>query len=252
MRLVLSAVVLLSALSCSHPPAVQSDWTPAAPPPDNVEPAAVATDVATVAQMHALLEATSTLREQASRGQSDAVRAAATEFVASLQPEPSTPGVWLDPLASIRTQAEALASHETDAQAAVALAHIARACGDCHVSTGVQQSVAKTLERGPAPPLGSTEADAMGVHDWATQRMWDSLIVPDKDRWVEGTTLFVLLPSCVDQDLADVEHGLRCDRARAIARRAHVVSELDGRTSLMGDLLGTCASCHRAASAPQG
>jgi len=232
---------------------VQSGWAPTPPPPNDSEPvSAVATDPATVAQMHALLKTTETLREQASRGQSDAVRAAATEFVASLQPDPSTPDPWMDPLASIRAQAETLATHETDEQAAAALARIARACGDCHVSADVQERVASTLDRGDTPELGSTEADAMRVHDWSTQRMWDSLIAPDKDRWVEGTTLFVLLPSCVDLDPADVEHTLRCDRARAVARRAHVVSDLDGRTSVMGDLLGTCASCHRAALPPAG
>jgi len=213
---------------------------------------AVATDAVTVAQMHTLLETTQTLREHASRGQSDAVRAAAAEFVASLQPDSSTPDPWLDPLASIRAQAETLATHETDAQAATALARIARACGDCHISADVQERVGATLDRGAAPPMGSTEADAMPVHDWSTRRMWDSLVIPDKDRWVEGTTLFVLLPSCVELDPADVEHALRCDRARAVARRAHLVSDLDGRTSLMGDLLGTCASCHRAAGPPAG
>ena len=214
--------------------------------------AAVATDAATVAQMHALLETTTTLREHASRGESDAVRAAATQFVASLQPDPDTPDSWLDPLAGIRAQAETLATHETDAQAAAALAQIARTCGDCHLSAEVQGRVAATLDRGDAPDVGSTEADAMRVHDWSTQRMWDSLVIPDKDRWVEGTTLFVLLPSCVDLDPADVEHTLRCDRARAVARRAHVVSGLEARTSVMGDLLETCASCHRTALAPAG
>ncbi len=212
----------------------------------------MATDPATVAQMHALLDTTETLRDLASRGRSEAVRKAAAEFVASLRPDTATPGPWQDPLANIRTQAETLATHESDAQAAAALARIAQTCGDCHVSADVQARVAAKLEQGAAPPMGTTEPEAMRVHDWSSQRMWDSLVIPDKDRWVEGTTMFVLLPSCVDLDPADVEHTLRCDRARAVARRAHIVSDLDGRTSVMGDLLGTCASCHRAASSPAG
>ncbi len=210
----------------------------------------VAPDPETVAQMHALLETTETLRDQAAMGKSDELRAAAAEFAASLKPDPDTPDPWRDPLASIRAQAETLAKHETDAEAAGALANIARACGDCHVSANVQERVATTLDRGAAPEVGATEAAAMRVHGWSTQHMWDSLVVPDKDRWVEGTTMFVLLPSCVDLDPKDEEHNQRCKQAHAVARRAHVVDDLDGRTSLMGDLLSTCAPCHRAATAP--
>lgn len=123
---------------------------------------------------------------------------------------------------------------------------------DCHVSLDIQERVATALDQGVAPEVGTTEADAMRVHDCSTQRMWDSLVVPDKGRWVEGTTLFVPLPSCVDQDRKNVERGMLCDRARAVARRAHVVSDLDGRTSLTGDLLGTCAACHRSVFPPAG
>jgi len=208
------------------------------------------TDPATLAQMHALLGETEILRDRAMRGETESLMAEAQALVDALQPEDGVTETWQSSLDGVRAQARVIAKDGDDVASANALAQIAHTCGDCHESTGAQQAVASTIRRGPAPNVGETEAEAMVIHRWATGQMWDSLVIPDADRWVEGTTMFVLLPACGDRPDIHPDQAQRCKEAQNIARRAHVTDDRDTRTALMGELLATCAPCHRAANAP--
>jgi len=245
-RLTLLGFALVG-FACSPAGPVQSEWSPSPPPEGKAaDPTTSPADPATLAQMHALLGSTETLRELASRGESDALRAEAKAFAASLRPSDTVPEGWRDPLDLVHAEAVVLSEHTDDATAAKALARIAQTCGDCHQSAGAQDSVSHALDRGPSPDVGETEAEAMLIHRWSTGQMWDSLVAPDGDRWIEGTTMFVMLPSCAERGTS-ADQAQRCKQARAIARKAHVVTDARGRTALMGELLSTCAPCHRAA-----
>lgn len=247
-----SLLGLVLLLACKPAGPVQSEWTPN-PPPEHeapTTPQADPADPATLAQMHALLGATEILRDRASRGETASLKEEAQALAASLQPDTSRPERWQGPLDVVRAQALAIAEDGDDTTAADALARIAHTCGDCHESASAQAAVSATIRRGPAPDVGKTEAEAMVIHRWATGQMWDSLVIPDGDRWIEGTTMFVLLPACSDRPDIHPDQAQRCKQAQNIARRAHVTDDRDARTALMGELLATCAPCHRAANAP--
>lgn len=241
---------LLLPLACQPAGPVTSTWAPSPPRPlptsENAEP----TDPEAVAQMHELLGATEILRAAAARGDSQSVMEEAGGLARSLSLDESAPASWRDSLEIVRAEAQAIADSGEDAVVARALARVAKACGDCHLSAGVSTAVARVLKRGPAPPVGETDAEAMLMHRWSTGQMWDSLVVPAPDRWVEGTTMFVLLPSCTERPDVSSEHLERCQQAKAIARRAHLEDDASGRVTSMGRLLATCAPCHRASTAP--
>ena len=182
----LALALILHLPACKPAGAVTSGWTPSpqAEPAAAPQPGQPVSDPATLAQMHALLGATEILRDRAARGETESLQAEARALVASLQPQDDAPATWQCALDLVRAEATVIAEGGDDVAAANALAQIAHICGDCHESTGAQQAVASTVRRGPAPDVGETEADAMAVHRWATGQMWDSLVIPDGDRWI--------------------------------------------------------------------
>ena len=62
--------------------------------------------------------------------------------------------------------------------------------------------------------------------------------------------MFVLLPSCGERPDVHPDQAQRCKQAQSIARRAHVTDDRHTRRARMGELLATCAPCHRATTAP--
>lgn len=236
------------ALACAPAGPVQSSWNPAGPRPRKpvVEPTPTS-DPQTVQAMHALLSDTDALRDAAIWGDHAKMHALATALEVRMRPslEPDAP--WQDAMSTVHVQVQRLANATNNTQSADALARIAKTCGDCHVAT--HATVGERLDRGPAPRPGPSSAEVMRVHRWATQQMWDSLVVPDQDRWVQGTTMFLVLPRCAGRSDVTAATTVDCNRASAIARKAHL-DETPHRVDRMAELLTTCAPCHLA-PAPQ-
>ncbi|MEO0592970.1 MAG: hypothetical protein AAFZ38_05265 [Myxococcota bacterium] len=119
--------------------------------------------------------------------------------------------------------------------AAYQLARMGMACGGCHRAVGVTISL----------PQGKPELEPnpMRRHQWAVDKMWDGLVVPSDDAWVEGATAVASAP-LIPEQFSD----------GAIARWEDTVHRLGGeaasqrgetRASSFGELLTTCSECHR-------
>lgn len=195
--------------------------------------------------MHAWMLQLADVRDAAVAGDLDAVHAGARTWLGALQDDVAPD--WDAQVADVRREATTLSEAESLDKAAEAIARLAGSCGRCHETKGVVDAVDEHLPPDTDPPKGDSPQEVMRQHRWAAARMWEGLVGPSEPRWTRGTTMFVILPDC-PEDTGATEGPDRCHEARALARRAHVVEASEGRISLYGRLLTTCADCHTAAA----
>lgn len=128
--------------------------------------------------------------------------------------------------------------------ASAAAAELARSCGACHVAQAAR------LSRTESKPPGIDDADDKAImrrHEWAFDRLWESLVLPSDTAWQAGVEAFVELPACAD-DLSGEQDRAAIERARETVRSyeqaARAAKTLEARAEIYGALLPTCASCH--------
>jgi cytochrome c553 len=128
---------------------------------------------------------------------------------------------------------------------ALALARIARQCGECH----------RAMEMGPSfarPPLpeGENAISHMRRHHWAANRMWEGLVAGDPELYAEAAQGFAE-PALSARELgaapvaqAELESLIR--HVHQLGARAGVATDDAARAEIYGELLASCAGCHRA------
>lgn len=177
----------------------------------------------------------------------DHVRERATWLGAHLV-VPTLPAVAAQ-VAAVRAEAAALASTPDLDEAAAGAARLGGACGACHVAAGATT----TFPYEPLPRAHRTLSERMLRHRWAAARLWEGLVGPSDARWAEGAATLASAPLIDDPRLARVpeREQLRAlaRRVKALARRAKGIpaDAPNLRVDVYGDLLTTCASCHRLA-----
>ena len=122
---------------------------------------------------------------------------------------------------------------------------LGRRCAQCHVALRARIKFPKE----PAPITDRKLATNMASHQWAASRMWEGLIGPSDDRWLEGARLLSGARwSIVAEGDVPPELGVADDvaRVRLYASRAIAAKTQDDRATIYGELLGTCARCHHA------
>jgi hypothetical protein len=127
------------------------------------------------------------------------------------------------------------------------LTEVASACAGCHLEVGavIDPDVVP-------PPSDRGDLDSrMRRHQWAADRLWDSLVMPSDQRWQQG--LDVLAASATsDGHLitapARRAQGARLERQLAAAARAARNLDRSGRASAYAGLLSTCRACHSLAT----
>jgi mono/diheme cytochrome c family protein len=133
------------------------------------------------------------------------------------------------------------------AAAGAALGPLAGACVDCHAAAGT--SIARGSARAEAAPTAQHTLVAQMARDqWAVARLWEGATGPRDDAWSEGAVVLAITP----RDIQTVMHGKPnveafelAERMREQAGRAVTLKEPGARAALYGDLVATCASCHR-------
>ena len=90
---------------------------------------------------------------------------------------------------------------------------------------------------------------SMRRHQWAMDRLWDALVVPSDDAWNAGALALAEAPLVPEQltpskspaprvaELAQTVHDLGLKAASA--------DRGDARAEVYGELLATCAECHK-------
>ncbi len=133
--------------------------------------------------------------------------------------------------------AGALANARTIDEALHAEVRVAIACARCHASSNTMP-VFRTPTN--APPDQPTMEAQMARHQWAVDRLWESLIGASDEHWRAG--LYVMatghIPGTENPELAK--------RLQQLARAALDMPDttLDARGARYAELLVTCAGCH--------
>lgn len=237
----LRAKLLLSlslCAACPEPPhaAEQVPRADVSPPPE--------VPVGTSLRMQDHFDETARLRDAVIDGDLPAVRAAARKLRASDDP---VPPAWQAFVTANMQLAEAASSAKDLAAAARAAAGLADTCGDCHASLGAGPHFP------PAGPVLPVEAHDVGKHmarhQWASERMWEGLVSHGEAAWAAGAAALSDAPLSARELTANVElpgDALELgDRVHALGLRARQTAEWPARASLYGELLATCATCHR-------
>ncbi|HWO25943.1 MAG TPA: hypothetical protein VNO30_44725 [Kofleriaceae bacterium] len=216
---------------------------PSPPPPQDPSIKALPAKVRELRErMHVRVAATRRLERGIVFGSLDAVHTEAG-LVAKLD-EPDLPAAWRTYVDQIRAAAGQIEQAQDLVTAARTSAVLGRRCAQCHEAASAKIAFAKEAPPPPGPKLPSH----MASHEWAAARLWEGLIGPSSDRWLEGARALAKAPLAIvaegDNLPPEVAVGNDVARIRLLATRAQVAKTQDERAALYGDLLATCARCH--------
>lgn len=171
-------------------------------------------------------------------GDLEGSRAQAGKLV-ELAPPPDLPDAWRPYLAEVKETAAVAAKADDPVSLGQQVAAIAQTCGSCHEAVGG----GPPIDVAAVPEQAWDEDLHMPRHAWAADWMWIGLFAPSDEAWKRGAS-----------DLAGQEawDGLVPDgfdleeQVHTVAREAVETTDSDRRTYLYGQLLSSCAACHRA------
>ncbi|MCO4744739.1 MAG: hypothetical protein KC912_08120 [Proteobacteria bacterium] len=149
------------------------------------------------------------------------------------------PDEWQPRLKELRYHGETLSQTSDRAEAAKAIAEMARTCGVCHTENGPGPSF--NFE---PPPLDESSVEGrMGRHQWAAERMWEGLVTPSPTLYQTGARALTGAPMWSAEPLPETVAALEI-RVTAIGQKALAAENDTQRVAAYGDLLGLCADCH--------
>jgi cytochrome c553 len=152
---------------------------------------------------------------------------------------------WLPFVVNLRAAAGEIVEAEDVHAASRGTGAVALACGECHDAL----REGPRYELPPPPPDDPDAAAIMRRHQWAADRLWDGVVLPNDEAWSLGAGAIVELPRC-DADVGGekqtqvIADAVR--RTNELATEAASATDLDARARIYGELLGTCHTCHLA------
>jgi cytochrome c553 len=165
----------------------------------------------------------------------------AKRFAAAIASAPEEPGLdaWRTYTIQVRERAGAVARAKDVDDAVRKVALLGGACGNCHGATAVSTE----FDNIPKLPLDKQTIEArMLRHRWATDRLWEGLVGNSEIAWGQGLDVLAATPLDEPADRAKLARQLQ--RIAAEARRPSAGPLVD-RAIVYGEILSTCASCHR-------
>jgi hypothetical protein len=129
--------------------------------------------------------------------------------------------------------------------AGAATGRIAAACGSCHREYYPGMEPTGNVE--PPPGEEGDVATHMVRHAWASDRLWEGLVLPSNPAWEEGADAFAGVPLATDDLAFENPEGVRAlaNRNHELGRRAGLETEPSLRARTYGELISTCAACHQ-------
>jgi cytochrome c556 len=139
---------------------------------------------------------------------------------------------YLPQVTAVRASASAALDARSMAEAGAALGHLGEACASCHRDKGgpPQLTAIETLPRG----VGS-----MAAHVAAERALWEGLFTPSSASWKRGAETLAAAPELAS-DVEDVAQ--LAQQVRDLARQAAAGAP---RGDVYGNIMATCATCHR-------
>jgi hypothetical protein len=191
-------------------------------------------------RMHERFDAARRMQLAIARSDLDAAKIEAAT-IESLD-EPDFLPQWRPYVDSIRASAHQVQLANDTVAAARLSAELGRRCAQCHAAS----SSRIVLPREDPPRDRGKHGPQMASHQWAAARMWDGLIAPDEERWLQGARM--LATARIDFIAEGGPHSVgltdHASRMKSLASRAQVTASQHDRAALYGDLLATCARCH--------
>jgi cytochrome c556 len=152
------------------------------------------------------------------------------------------PPHWRNFVERMQQDARRIKDSTSAAQTAAATADLGVACGLCHQKHGGPKVASEP------PPLEANDLPGrMKRHTWASERLWEGLVVPSSDAWNIGTKALSGSPFPPEglKRGGVVARSAARDFARLVAEAADRKT-IEERAALYAELLVTCGTCHRA------
>ncbi len=152
--------------------------------------------------------------------------------------------VVLGQMPAIKPSADRIAGGDDLATVGGELGDVGQACGTCHAINGVQGDPGA----GPPPANGDTLVEQMHRNAWGATRMWQGISGPGDRAWTEGAEIIAETPldiASAMHEKPNAEAFELAEQLRGQAERAGSMHDLESRAKLYGEMMQTCASCHR-------
>jgi mono/diheme cytochrome c family protein len=199
-------------------------------------------------RMHYQLEVATELRRAVILADLDNARALAKRIGDLPAPE-GLPDAWTADFEALRAAGKMTAAAETPSEIARGVATVARACGGCHASQGVEPSFGP-----PEPPPNRDDLESeMRRYQWAIERMWEAMLGGSDERWSAGAQA-LQAPSEKKLD----ERSTQTAEITSTMEAMHAIAEARGETDpvkrleTLGVALSACVTCHTAVGLARG
>jgi hypothetical protein len=205
------------------------------------EPAAPAVDVAK--HMHEHLSRVTTMQEAVIRGDMEAAVEPA-RWIADHQETAGLPAGQEAVLADMKKQAAVVAEAKDFKNAATATAMVISYCGKCHDAAKVTAAIPEA----PKPTAEGAVAAHMVEHQWATDLLYQGLVIPSEERWQKGLAAMAGAP-LAEKDLPKdakltKEIAALEKKVHEMAGKAKTATDIGTKVAFYGEYIGGCAGCH--------
>jgi mono/diheme cytochrome c family protein len=233
--LVLPLLVTAGCGGAQQPPAEQ------ARPAEQAAPAVAAADVAK--HMHEHLARVTPMQEAVIRGDMEAAVEPA-RWIADHQPTAGLPAGQEAVLADMKKSAAVVAEAKDFGNAATATAMVVSYCGACHAAAKVSPAIPE-----PAKPLTEDPLVAhMLEHQWATDLLYQGLVMPSEERWQKGLAAMAGTPLSekdLPKDTRLTKEIVALEKnVHEMAAKAKTATDLGTKVAFYGEYLAGCAGCH--------
>jgi len=235
LRKVGAAVALMTALGCTEKsaPEPSAPATPATPVTKvEASPADAAPQEEVKTHMVNHFARALAIKDAVIKGDLAATREPA-KWLAEHGAPPSSPDEWVPFITELRQVAAGADEAKDITAVADALSRVAVVCGRCHTENKIR------VETKSAPKPGDDQQ--MLLHAWASDQMWEGLVIPDSARWSAGAETLASAAT-----LFGKEHAKAGAQLAGLAKSAKDAPDDLSKAATFGKIMATCAGCHGA------
>lgn len=213
-------------------------------PAEHAKPAETpAPSVDVTKQMHEQLARVTTMQEAVIRGDMEAAVEPARWIVDHQETAGLPPGT--DSIVADMKKSAAVVAEARDFQnAATATAMVISYCGTCHVASKASPAVAEP----PQPVAEPSLAAHMMEHQWATDLLYEGLVLPSEERWQKGLAAMQTTPLSerdLPKDAKLTKEVVALEKnVHELAAKARTATDLGTKVAFYGEYIGGCAGCH--------
>jgi len=189
--------------------------------------------------MQGHFEAVVSVRDSVISGDLATAKKTAAALSERLRPE-TYPRKWYDDAAETHAATRAIAASDSLTDASREIARAATACGSCHRSNGIEASEAVVISA--EVPVNRDEY--MKQHLAAMENLWRGLVGPSDEAWSAGASALERAGAFPGDISRSEDFRARALHLERLGRWAAGAKDLQVRTSVYGQLLGSCSDCH--------